>query len=52
MLQPVFRAVASAAVAAKIDMELDLQWAEDEKDGPPETLNLAASAGMWAHSLL
>jgi len=33
VLQPVFKAAASAAVAAKIDMELDLQWAENEKDG-------------------
>ncbi len=33
VLKPVFQGVASAAVAAKIDMELELQWAENDKDG-------------------
>lgn len=33
VLKPVFQAVGSAAVAAKIDMELELKWAEDEKNG-------------------
>ena len=33
VLMPVCKAVAEAAVAAKIDMELELKWAEDEKDG-------------------
>ena len=33
VLKPVFQGVASAAVGAKIDMELELQWAESEKDG-------------------
>jgi hypothetical protein len=32
-LMPVFKGVADVAVGAKIDMELDLKWAEDEKDG-------------------
>ena len=32
-LKPVFKAVADVAVAAKIDMELDLKWAENDKDG-------------------
>jgi len=33
VLMPVFKSIASVAVAAKIDMELELQWAENEKDG-------------------
>jgi len=33
VLKPVFQAVGSAAVAAKIDMELELKWDENEKDG-------------------
>ena len=33
VLQPVFKGVASAAVAAKIDMELELDWAENNRDG-------------------
>jgi len=33
VLMPVFKSVAELAVAAKIDMELELQWAENEKDG-------------------
>jgi hypothetical protein len=33
VLQPVFQGVASLAVAQKIDMELDLKWDENEKDG-------------------
>jgi len=33
VLAPVCKAVAEAAVAAKIDMELELKWAENEKDG-------------------
>ena len=33
VLKPAFKSVASLAVAAKIDMELELQWAENEKDG-------------------
>jgi len=32
-LEPVFKGVASAAVAQKIDMELELKWAEDSKNG-------------------
>ena len=30
---PVFQSLASLAVAGKIDMELELKWKEDEKDG-------------------
>jgi len=33
VLKPVFQQMASVAVAAKIDMELELKWAENEKDG-------------------
>ena len=33
ILQPVFETVAKVAVGAKIDMELDLRWDENEKDG-------------------
>ena len=33
VLQPVFQTVASLGVAAKIDMELELKWDENEKDG-------------------
>jgi hypothetical protein len=33
VLQPVFKTAASAAVAQKIDMELELKWDENEKDG-------------------
>jgi hypothetical protein len=33
VLKPVFKSVAELAVAAKIDMELELQWAENDKDG-------------------
>merc|ERR1719197_1144140 len=33
VLMPVCKAVAEAAVGAKIDMELELKWAENEKDG-------------------
>ena len=33
MLQPVFKGAASLAVAQKIDMELELKWDENEKDG-------------------
>jgi len=32
-LKPVFKSVAELAVAAKIDMELELRWDENEKDG-------------------
>jgi len=38
VLMPVCKAIADAAVGAKIDMELDLRWLENEKDG----LRLAA----------
>lgn len=33
VLQPVFKGVAEVAVGAKIDMELELQWDENDKDG-------------------
>jgi len=33
VLKPVFKSIASVAVGAKIDMELELKWEEDEKDG-------------------
>lgn len=33
VLKPVFKSIASIAVGAKIDMELELKWEEDEKDG-------------------
>ena len=33
VLKPFFQTLASAAVSVKIDMELELKWAEDEKDG-------------------
>jgi len=33
ILKPVFKSVADVAVGAKIDMELELKWAEDDKDG-------------------
>jgi len=33
VLQPVFKGVAELAVGAKIDMELELRWDENEKDG-------------------
>ena len=33
VLKPFFQTIASAAVSVKIDMELELKWAEDEKDG-------------------
>merc|ERR1719389_1651325 len=32
-LEPIFQSVASAGVAAKIDMELELKWDENEEDG-------------------
>ncbi len=32
-LEPIFRSIANAGVAAKIDMELDMQWDENEEDG-------------------
>jgi len=32
-LKPFFKGIAQAAVGMKIDMELDLQWDENEKDG-------------------
>jgi len=32
-LQPVFKGIAEVAVAQKIDMELELKWDENEKDG-------------------
>ena len=35
VLKPVFKSIASVAVGAKIDMELELKWEEDEKDGEP-----------------
>ena len=33
VLQPALKKLADAAVAVKIDMELELKWAESEKDG-------------------
>jgi hypothetical protein len=33
VLQPMCKSIAEVAVSAKIDMELELQWVEDEKDG-------------------
>ena len=33
VLQPFFQAVASAGVGAKIDMELELRWDENDEDG-------------------
>merc|ERR1712113_472523 len=33
ILQPVFKGLAEVAVGAKIDMELELRWDENEKDG-------------------
>ena len=33
VLMPVFKSLAEAAVAAKIDMELELKWDENEADG-------------------
>jgi len=33
VLKPFFKGLAEVAVSAKIDMELELKWAEDEKDG-------------------
>jgi len=33
VLKPVFKSIASVAVAAKIDMELELEWAENDEDG-------------------
>jgi len=33
VLKPVFKSLASVAGGAKIDMELELKWEEDEKDG-------------------
>jgi len=33
VLMPVFKSLAEVAVGMKIDMELELAWAEDEKDG-------------------
>jgi len=32
-LMPIFKSLAEVAVGAKIDMELELKWKEDEKDG-------------------
>lgn len=32
-LQPVFQTIASAGVSAKIDMELELRWDENDEDG-------------------
>jgi len=33
VLKPFFKGIAEVAVAGKIDMELELRWAESEKDG-------------------
>ena len=33
VLKPAFKGLASAAVAGKIDMELELKWAQSDKDG-------------------
>jgi len=33
VLQPVFKGIAQAGVGAKIDMELELRWDENEEDG-------------------
>ncbi len=33
VLQPVFKAIAQAGVGAKIDMELELRWDENDEDG-------------------
>lgn len=56
VLKPVFKGIAEVAVAAKIDMELELRWAENEKDGlrllafsPPQSpVNRHPSTGMPA----
>jgi len=54
VLQPVFKTVAQAGVGAKIDMELELKWDENPKDGlrlqafsPPQSpINRHPTTGM------